>query len=71
MQVYERIEAALAYPVAEKSLPLFKELIRGPRRQQLLQVFQEEMAQLDVRAANGDTMTAVMAMLSSGKKSKL
>ncbi len=68
-QVYKQVELALSYPLAEKSLPLFKEMIRGPRRSQLLQVFHEEMKQLDARAASGDTATAVFAMLAA--KSKL
>jgi enoyl-CoA hydratase/carnithine racemase len=68
-QVYKQLEAAFELPLSEKSMPLFKEMVKGPRRAQLLAVFHAEMKQLDERASNGDIMTAVAALLAS--KSKL
>ena len=68
-QTYKQIEAGLAFPLSEKSLPLFKDLVRGPRRALLLEVCRRELTALDKRAADGDIMTAVMQLMSS--KSKL
>jgi len=67
--VYKQLEAAFELPLSEKSMPLFKEMVKGSRRAQLLAVFHAEMKQLDERASNGDIMTAVAALLAS--KSKL
>jgi hypothetical protein len=68
--VYKRIEATLAYPLADKSLLLFKDLIKGPRLAELQSVFEREMLALTKRVEEGDTAAAVIQLLSQ-KRSKL
>lgn len=59
----------LAPPLASKSLPIFKSLIRSPDKlRQMGGVFHDEMDQLHKRFMNGDTAEAAIMLLSQRAK---
>lgn len=56
----------LMYPLAHKSLPLFKSLVRHEGRiRQLEETFEREMGHLSERTENGDVVEAAVAFLKS------
>jgi hypothetical protein len=74
MQVYKSMESALQYPLAAKSLQIYKsQLIRSPEyHAALAAIYNREMALLRERFENGDTASAVLKLMETSKpKSKL
>lgn len=71
-QVVKAVEGALVYPLAAKSLGVFKKLVRSDKYvAEMLDVCRQELLVLRERINNGDTVTAVLALLESRAKSKL
>lgn len=61
-----------SWPLADKTLPLFKKMVRYPARIQLLENIHEmEMEFLNQRLTNGESAEAIMILLQQQKKSKL
>lgn len=62
----------LSFPLADKSLVLFKSLVRSPERIALMErVFGKEMDHLTQRMADGDVAEAAIAFLASKQSAKL
>eukprot|EP00270_Netrium_digitus_P009234 TRINITY_DN2800_c0_g1_i1.p1 TRINITY_DN2800_c0_g1~~TRINITY_DN2800_c0_g1_i1.p1 ORF type:complete len:108 (-),score=26.62 TRINITY_DN2800_c0_g1_i1:159-449(-) len=62
-----RIQAMLTQPLADKSLPLFKEMMWKWRRPKLMEVFKSEMEVVSRRGSNGETDMAIAILLSQKK----
>ena len=71
-EVMKTAVEAVTYPLAAKSLKIFKKLVRNEDYMKLMmRVFEEEMEVLQERMNNGDTATAVMALMEARTKAKL
>lgn len=60
----------LDYPLARKSLPLFKRMCRQARAAELRAVCRAELAELDKRLENGDSVQAAMVMMQKRYEAK-
>lgn len=55
----------LRVPLARRSLPLFKRMMRRAELGRMYQVFHEEMEALDERLSNGEAVEAIMQLMAS------
>ena len=71
LQVYKTLESALQYPVAGKSLRIFKGLVKNEDYvATLMRVFKREMIALQERGESGDVLEAVMALMEAKRQAK-
>jgi hypothetical protein len=65
-----RLTDALSLPLGGKSLILFKSMIMEKEREEMLTVCARELQVLDKRFRDGDTVTAVLALLERMRETK-
>ncbi|KAH9253569.1 hypothetical protein BASA81_008405 [Batrachochytrium salamandrivorans] len=66
-QVVAEVRKGLVFPLLDRTLPLFKNMLKKWDQDHLEQICLYELEMLDQRAENGDTAEAIIAFMSQGK----
>lgn len=70
-KVLQEVRTGVAFPLMERTLPLFKNMLRKWDLEFMDKLCVDELREIDVRAARGDIKVAVQSFLVNSKKAKM